>query len=77
MLEICMLLYKVLHFVYVYIPSSVDIATVYGLDGRYSFPGMGEEFIFPHNVQTGSGAYPRSCPVGTGLYFTGGKAAGA
>ena len=42
--------------------SSVDIATDYGLDGPGSNPG-GDE-IFPP-VQTGPGAHPASCTVGT------------
>jgi hypothetical protein len=43
--------------------SSVDIATDYGLDGLGSNPdGDG---IFPP-VQTGPGAHPASCAMGTG-----------
>ena len=42
--------------------SSVDIATDYGLDGPGSNPG-GDE-IFPP-VQTGPGAHPASCKMGT------------
>jgi len=30
-----------------------------------------------HCVQTGSGAYPASFPVGTGKYYSGSKTAGA
>ena len=53
--------------------SSVGIATDYGLDG----PGLnpsGDE-IFPP-VQTGPGAHPASCTMGTGC-FPGVEAAGA
>jgi len=49
--------------------SSVGIATDYGLDGPGSNPG-GDE-IFPP-VQTGPGAHPASCKVGTGS-LPGGK----
>ena len=49
--------------------SSVGIATDYGLDVPGSNPG-GDE-IFPP-VQTGSGAHPASCNMGTGS-FPGGK----
>jgi len=43
--------------------GSVGIATDYGLDGLGSNPG-GDE-IFPP-VQTGPGAHPASCTMGTG-----------
>ena len=49
--------------------SSVGIATDYGLDGPGSNPG-GDE-IFPP-VQTGPGAHPAYCKMGTGS-FPGGK----
>jgi len=52
--------------------SSVGIATDYGLDGPGSNPG-GDE-IFPP-VQTGPGAHPSSCTMGTGS-FPGVEAAG-
>ena len=48
--------------------SSVGIATDYGLDGPGSNPG-GDE-IFPP-VQTGLGAYPASCTMGTGSFSWG------
>jgi hypothetical protein len=38
----------------------------YGLDDRGSIPGS-------LCVQTGSGAHPASCPMGTGGPFPGGK----
>ena len=44
--------------------SSVGIATDYGLDGPGSNPG-GDEFSA---VQTGSGAHPASCKMGTGSF---------
>ena len=53
--------------------SSVGTATDYGLDGPGSNPG-GDE-IFPP-VQTGPGAHPASCTMGTGS-FLGVEAAGA
>ena len=45
--------------------SSVGIATDYGLDGPGSNPG-GDK-IFPP-VQTGPGAHPASCKMGTGSF---------
>ena len=53
--------------------SSVGIATRYGLDG----PGIEYrwEARFPAPVQTGPGAHPASCTMGTGA-FPGGKVAG-
>ena len=53
--------------------SSVGIATRYGLDG----PGFESrwEARFSAPVQTGTGAYPAYCTMGTGS-FPGGKAAG-
>ena len=60
--------------VYVGRGSSVGIATRYGLDG----PGIESWWgaRFSASVQTGPGAYPASCTMGTGS-FLGGKAAGA
>jgi hypothetical protein len=37
----------------------------------------GQEFSLLQIVQTGSEVHPTSCPMGTGGYFPGGKAAGA
>jgi len=50
--------------------SSVGIATGYGLDG----PGIESRLgaIFSAPVQTGPGAHPASCTMGTGS-FPGGK----
>jgi hypothetical protein len=45
--------------------SSVGIATGYGPDGRGSISGRGKRFSLLHCVQTGSGAYPASYPMGT------------
>jgi len=45
--------------------SSVGIATGYGLDGPGSSPG-GARFSAP--VQTGPGAHPASCTMGTGSF---------
>jgi hypothetical protein len=54
--------------------SSVSIVSGYGLDDRGSIPGRGK-MIFPLAcVQTGSGAHPASCTIGTGGPFPGGKA---
>ena len=50
--------------------SSVGTATGYGLDGRGSNPGGGRDFSTP--VQTGPGAHPASCTMGT-VSFLGGK----
>ena len=44
--------------------SSVGIATGYGLDGPGSNPGGGR---FSAPVQTGPGALPASCTIGTGF----------
>jgi hypothetical protein len=52
--------------------SSVGIATRYGLEGTGSNPG---EAKFSAPIQTGSGAHPASCTMGTGS-FMGVKAAG-
>jgi len=53
--------------------SSVGIATGYGLDG----PGIESrcEAKFSTSVQTGPGAHPASCTMGTGS-FPGYRAAG-
>ena len=53
--------------------SSVGIATRYGLDGPGIESQWGARFSAP--VQTGPGAHPASCTMGTGS-FPGGKAAG-
>ena len=45
--------------------SSIGIATDYGLDGPGSNPG-GDEILRP--VQTGPGAHPASCKMGTGSF---------
>jgi len=55
-------------YIYIYVcgpGSSVGIATDHGLDGSGSNPG-GDE-IFPP-VQTGLGAYPAFCKMGTGSF---------
>ena len=46
--------------------SVVGIATGYGLDG----PGIESRWVrdFPHPVQTGPGAHPASCTMGTGSF---------
>jgi hypothetical protein len=55
------------------------IATSYGLDDRGGWSPesrLGQEFSLLHIVQTGSGAYLASYPMGTGGFFLGGKVAG-
>jgi hypothetical protein len=58
--------------------SSVSIVSDYGLDDRGSIPDRGgggpEDFSSSSCVQTGSGAHPASCPMGTWGSFPGGKA---
>jgi len=54
--------------------SSVDIANRYGLDGPGIESRWGVSFSAP--VQTGPGAHPASCTMGTGS-LSRGKAAGA
>jgi hypothetical protein len=52
----------------------------YGLDdrgSRFRFPAGAGNFSLHHRVQNRSGAYPASCPMGTGCSFPGDKAAGA
>ena len=46
--------------------SSVDIATRYGLDGPGIESRWGARFSAP--VQTGPGAHPASCTMGTGSF---------
>jgi hypothetical protein len=54
--------------------SSVSIVSGYGLGDRGSIPGRGKDFSSNLFVQTGSGAHPTSCAVGTGGPFPGAKA---
>jgi hypothetical protein len=59
--------------------SAVGVATGYGLSDKgvgVRVP-VGQEFSLLHVVQTGSGDYPASSPMGTGGSFPGGKAGGA
>jgi hypothetical protein len=56
--------------------SSVSIVTGYALDDRaikFRFPAEAKEFSFCLCVQTGSGAHPASCTMGTGGPFLGVK----
>jgi hypothetical protein len=49
----------------------------YGLDDRaigVRFPARPKDFSSGLCIQTGSGAHPASCPMGTGGPFPGGKA---
>jgi hypothetical protein len=57
--------------------SSGSIASDYGLDNRATgvrFPAGAKDFSSTLCVQTGSGAHPASCTMGTGGSFPGGKA---
>ena len=47
--------------------SSVGIATAYGLDGPGIESRWGARFSAP--VQTGPGAHPASCKMGTGSFL--------
>jgi hypothetical protein len=49
--------------------------TGYGLEGRGLIPGNGKEFSL-YRVETGSGGYPASCPIGNESSSSGGKAPG-
>jgi hypothetical protein len=56
--------------------SSGSIVSDYGLDDRaigVRFPVGAKDFSCILCVQTGSGAHPASCPMGTGGPFPGGK----
>ena len=46
--------------------SSVGIATGYGLDGPGIISRWGQDF---HSVQTGPGAHPASCTMGTSSFL--------
>jgi hypothetical protein len=50
------------------------VSSDYGLDDRGSIPGRGKGFSSTLCVQTGSGAHPASCTMGTGDPFPGAKA---
>jgi hypothetical protein len=57
--------------------SSVSIVSDYGLDDRaigFRSPAEAKYFSSIFCVQTGSGAHPASCTMGTGGPFSGGKA---
>jgi hypothetical protein len=57
--------------------SSVSTASGYGLDDRaieVRSPGEAKKSSSSLCVQTGSGAHPASCTMGTGGPFPGGKA---
>jgi hypothetical protein len=56
------------------------IALGYGLDDRGSrvrFPEGVGNFSLHHRIQNVSGAHPTSYPIGTRVFFPGGKVAGA
>jgi hypothetical protein len=58
--------------------SSGSIVSDYGLDDRaigVRSPAGAKDFSFVLCVQTGSGAHPASCTMGTGDPFPGGKSA--
>jgi hypothetical protein len=54
--------------------SSVSVGSDYGLDDRGSISDRGRGFFLSLSVQTGSGAHPTFCPMGTWGPFPGGKA---
>jgi hypothetical protein len=54
--------------------SSVSIVTDRGLNDRGSIPDEAEDCSSSLCVQTGSGAHPASCTMGTAGPFPGGKA---
>jgi hypothetical protein len=57
--------------------SSGSIVSDYGLDDQaieVRSPAGAKDFSSIFCVQTGSGAHPASCPMGTGGPFPGGKA---
>jgi hypothetical protein len=57
--------------------SSGSIVSDYGLDDRaigVRSPAGAKDFSYSLFVQTGSGAHPASCPMGTGDPFPGAKA---
>jgi hypothetical protein len=57
--------------------SSVSIVSGYGLEDRaigVRSPGKAKDFSSNLCVQTGSGAHPASCTMGTGDPFYGAKA---
>jgi hypothetical protein len=59
------------------LPSSVSIVCDYGLDDRaigVRSPAGAKHFSSSLCVQTGSGAHPASCTMGTGGPFPGSKA---
>jgi hypothetical protein len=47
--------------------SSGSIVSDYGLDDRGSIPAGAKNFSYRLFVQTGSGAHPASCTMGTGV----------
>jgi hypothetical protein len=56
--------------------SSVSTVSDYGVDYRgieVRSPAGAKDFSSSHCVQTGSGAHPASCTMGTGGPFTGAK----
>jgi hypothetical protein len=58
--------------------SSGSIVSDYGLDDRaigVRSPGGAKDLSSSLSVQTGSGAHPASCTLGTGGPFPGGKSA--
>jgi hypothetical protein len=58
----------------VIVQSVLVLATNWTIDDR--FPAGAGNFSLLHRVQTTSGAYPASYPMGTGGSFFGGKSVG-
>jgi hypothetical protein len=50
-------------------PNTNHLVTDYGLDDRVRSPTEAEDFSSSLCVQTGSGAHPDSCTMGTGGSF--------
>jgi hypothetical protein len=62
---------------YTYEPGQLNIVTGYRLDDWDMTTGRCRNFSLCHRIQTVTGAHPDSCPVGTGCYYPGVKAAEA
>jgi hypothetical protein len=56
------------------IGSSVSVVSDYRLDDQDSIPAEAKDLSSSICVQTGSGAHPASCTMGTGALFPGAKA---
>jgi hypothetical protein len=71
-------IYKYIYSLYGSRVSSGSIVSDYGLDDRaigFRFPAGAKDFSCSLCVETGSGAHPASCTMGTEGPFPGGKGA--